>query len=382
MSNPIVSDSAMANTLLVMAGGTGGHVFPGLAVAQALKEQNWHIHWLGTAQRMEAELVPKAGFEISFIDIAGVRGNGLVRLLAAPFKIIKAVIQARRVIKQVKPDVVIGMGGFASGPGGLAAWLMGKPLVLHEQNAAPGMTNRLLARIANKVLTGFAGTFDAQKAAESQGHDVSDSAKYQWVGNPVRAGFAAITPKQVSGTSRATNILILGGSLGAKALNENVPLALAKQNEIKVRHQCGKGHLDSVTQLYQNQLGNNGDWQVDEFVEDMPQAYQWADLVICRAGALTVAEVAASGVAAIFVPLPHAVDDHQTKNAQTLVEHEAGYLLAQNELVQGGLNSLLEACLAQPNMLVEMGHKARKLAKLDAVQRVTHCCQLLVEKAQ
>ncbi len=382
MSNPTVIDSTMTNTLLVMAGGTGGHVFPGLAVAQALKEQNWHIHWLGTAQRMEAELVPKAGFDISFIDIAGVRGNGLIRLLAAPFKIIKAVLQARRVIKRVKPDVVIGMGGFASGPGGVAAWLMGKPLILHEQNAAPGMTNRLLARIANRVLTGFADTFDAQQKASATEQETKLKDQYQWVGNPVRAGFADIPPKQVSETHGPLNILILGGSLGAKALNENVPLALAKHDNVMVRHQCGKGHLASVNELYKSQFSDSSTWQVTEFVDDMPQAYQWADLVICRAGALTVAEVAAAGVAAIFVPLPHAVDDHQTKNAQTLVEQDAGYLLAQNELVNGGLTPLLEICLAQPNMLVAMGNKARALAKLDAVQRVTHCCQLLVEKAQ
>ena len=384
-----MSDSAMSKTLLVMAGGTGGHVFPGLAVAQALKEQNWHIHWLGTAERMEADLVPKAGFEISFIDIAGVRGNGLLRLLAAPFKIIKAVLQARRVIKQVNPDVVIGMGGFASGPGGVAAWLMGKPLVLHEQNAVPGMTNKLLSRIASKVLTGFDATFEAQKGIRQPANlEGNQQEKYQWVGNPVRAGFAdikrSVPVEQAMShqTQQRLNILILGGSLGAKALNENVPLALAKQKNINVCHQCGEGHFASVTDLYQSTLGQSVNWTVDEFVDDMPKAYQWADLVICRAGALTVAEVAASGVAAIFVPLPHAVDDHQTKNAQTLVEKGAAYLLTQTELVNGGLTPLLKACLAKPNMLVDVGHKARSLAKLDAVQRVTHCCQLLAEKAQ
>ncbi|WP_166425347.1 undecaprenyldiphospho-muramoylpentapeptide beta-N-acetylglucosaminyltransferase [Paraglaciecola sp. 20A4] len=384
-----MSDSALSKTLLVMAGGTGGHVFPGLAVAQALREQHWHIHWLGTAERMEAELVPKAGFDISFIDIAGVRGNGLLRLLAAPFKIIKAVMQARRVIKQINPDVVIGMGGFASGPGGVAAWLMGKPLVLHEQNAVPGMTNKLLSRIATKVLTGFDATFEAQKGARQLTNSAGNQQeKYQWVGNPVRAGFAAIK-RSVSveqavthNSQQGLNILILGGSLGAKALNDNVPLALAKQKNINVRHQSGKGHFASVTDLYQSTLGQSVNWTVDEFVDDMPKAYQWADLVICRAGALTVAEVAASGVAAIFVPLPQAVDDHQTKNAQTLVEKGAAYLLTQTELVNGELTPLLEACLAKPNMLIEVGHKARTLAKLDAVQRVTHCCQLLAEKAQ
>jgi UDP-N-acetylglucosamine--N-acetylmuramyl-(pentapeptide) pyrophosphoryl-undecaprenol N-acetylglucosamine transferase len=239
------------------------------------------------------------------------------------------------------------------------------------------------------VLTGFDATFEAQKGIRQPANlEGSQQEKYQWVGNPVRAGFAdikrSVPVEQAMShqTQQGLNILILGGSLGAKALNENVPLALAKQKNINVRHQCGKGHFASVTDLYQSTLGQSVNWTVDEFVDDMPKAYQWADLVICRAGALTVAEVAASGVAAIFVPLPHAVDDHQTKNAQTLVEKGAAYLLTQTELVNGGLTPLLKACLAKPNMLVDVGHKARSLAKLDAVQRVTHCCQLLVEKAQ
>lgn len=363
----------MCKTLLVMAGGTGGHVFPGLAVADSLAKQNWAIHWLGTAQRMEAQIVPKAGYPISFIDIAGVRGNGFKRLITAPFKIIKAVLQARKIIQQVKPDVVLGMGGFASGPGGIAAWLAGIPLLVHEQNAVPGATNKLLARIADKVMTGFDRTFAAQR------RPLGDQ-KYLWVGNPVRAEFIELTAKSV--VNSPLNILVLGGSLGAKALNQAVPSTLAAFSQISVRHQCGGGHLAEVTTEYQTQIEHDCNWEVLEFIDDMPEAYRWADLVICRSGALTVAEVAAAGVAAIFVPLPHAVDDHQTKNALSLVNRGAAYLLSQAELKAGGLSAILHECTDQPQQLLAMGQMARKLAKLDAVQNVTHCCQTLAGKGR
>jgi UDP-N-acetylglucosamine--N-acetylmuramyl-(pentapeptide) pyrophosphoryl-undecaprenol N-acetylglucosamine transferase len=363
----------MNKTLLVMAGGTGGHVFPALAVADALTKLGWHIHWLGTEQRMEAKIVPKAGYVISFIDIAGIRGNGLGRLLSAPFKIMKAVLQARKIIRQVKPDLVLGMGGFASGPGGVAAWMAGIPLILHEQNAVPGATNKILARIATKVMTGFDRTFAAQR------RPLTDT-KYLWVGNPLRAEFSALLPK--SSVHAPLHILVLGGSLGAKALNEGVPTSLAAFSGFTVFHQCGGGHLVSVKSHYQSQLQNGCSWEAVEFIDDIPGAYQWADLVICRSGALTVAEVAAAGVAAIFVPLPHAVDDHQSKNALSLVNRGAAYLLKQTELREGGLNTILQECFNQPQELLAMGHMARKLAKLNAVQDVTHCCQTLVGKEQ
>lgn len=357
----------MTKRLLVMAGGTGGHVFPGLAVARVLADKQWQIHWLGTSERMEAELVPKAGFPISFIDVAGVRNNGILRLLAAPFKIAKSIVQARKVIHSFKPDVVIGLGGFASGPGGVAAWLANKPLVVHEQNAAPGLTNRWLARIADKVLTGFANTFEAQRQ--------QDNPKYRWVGNPVRAEFLHLAAKTT--VSLPLNILVVGGSLGAQILNENVPLAIANIEDVQIRHQTGKGHLAAVTALYESYCAASKNWQLSEFIDDMSQAYTWADLVICRAGALTVAEVAAAGVSAIFIPLPHAVDDHQTKNAQALASEGAAYLLPQSRFSPQELNKLIRECISQPEKLVEMSQKAKNLACLNATENVAQICENL-----
>ena len=362
----------MTKKLLVMAGGTGGHVFPGLAVAKMLAEQQWQIHWLGTRDRMEAELVPQAGYAISFIDVAGVRKNGLLRLLAAPFKIMKSVIQAARVIKGFQPDVVLGLGGFASGPGGVAAWLTNTPLVIHEQNAAPGMTNRILAKIAQKVLTGFAHTFAAQQHGKKQ----LDS-KFQWVGNPVRREFSALAAK--TELQKPLNILVVGGSLGAQVLNQIVPQALANLADIEIRHQSGKGHLAGLEASYRTHFMLQNNWQASEFIQDMPAAYAWADLVICRAGALTVSEVAAAGVCAIFVPLPHAVDDHQTKNALTLVTANAGFLIPQAQFTVDKLRSLIMHCLTQPEKLLEMSQKAKTLARINATQDVSHICQLVAE---
>ncbi|KXI30909.1 undecaprenyldiphospho-muramoylpentapeptide beta-N-acetylglucosaminyltransferase [Paraglaciecola hydrolytica] len=363
----------MTKRLLVMAGGTGGHVFPGLAVAKILADKQWQIHWLGTSERMEADLVPKAGYAISFIDVAGVRNNGLLRLLAAPFKIMKSVIQAAQVIKNFKPDVVIGLGGFASGPGGIAAWLNNTPLVVHEQNAAPGMTNRILAKLATKVLTGFANTFPAQ---QKNAH-VSDN-KFQWVGNPVRQEFASLATK--SSLELPMNILVVGGSLGAQILNQIVPQAIANIADIQIRHQSGKGHLAGLQSAYQTHFMLQDNWQVTEFIDDMPAAYAWADLVICRAGALTVAEVAAAGVCAIFVPLPHAVDDHQSKNAQVLASANAGFLIPQSQFTVSKLRALIINCLSQPEKLVEMSQKAKTLARIDAAKDVAHVCEQLAQE--
>ncbi|MGS2719657.1 undecaprenyldiphospho-muramoylpentapeptide beta-N-acetylglucosaminyltransferase [Paraglaciecola aestuariivivens] len=360
----------MPKRLLVMAGGTGGHVFPGLAVANELSTQNWQIHWLGTRTRMEAQIVPKAGYPISFIDVVGVRKNGLMTLLKAPFKIIKATYQAHKVIREFRPDVVLGMGGFASGPGGLAAWLNRLPLVVHEQNATAGLTNKLLARIATKVLTGFDNTFAKQGSANS---------KFQWVGNPVRKEFAEMANKEV--IILPLNILVVGGSLGAQVLNQVVPAALSELVEVKVRHQTGAGHKEQVQAAYQASVLPSQNVQVTEFIDDIPSAYAWADLVICRAGALTVAEVAAAGVAAIFVPLPHAVDDHQTKNAQSLVEVEAAELIAQQDFTAESLQRLLKSYQHSPNLLIEMGKRARTIAKLNAAEQVAHCCINLSEQA-
>lgn len=359
----------MTKRLLVMAGGTGGHVFPGIAVAEKLSSLNWQIHWLGTSGRMEAKLVPQAGYPISFIDVVGVRKNGLATLLLAPFKIIKATFQAHKVIRQFRPDVVIGMGGFASGPGGLAAWFNRIPLVIHEQNAAAGLTNKLLARIASKVLTGFDNTFAAQNTDK----------KYLWVGNPVRNEFSQLPIKL--DINLPLKILIVGGSLGAQKLNEVVPEAVAGMQNIQVRHQTGAGHLTGVETSYGSSGLATEQIIITEFIEDMPKAYAWADVVICRAGALTVAEVAASGVAAIFVPLPHAVDDHQTKNARTLVDVQAAHLIPQKDLTAASLHKLLQSYQQSPTQLIEMGKRARAFARVDAAKAVAHCCIELSELA-
>ena len=359
----------MSKTLLVMAGGTGGHVFPGLAVAHELQQAGWQVHWLGTADRMEAQLVPAHGYPIHFIDIQGVRGNGVKRLLAAPFRIIKAVWQARRVIRRLQPDLVMGMGGFAAGPGGLAAWLSGKPLLIHEQNAAAGMTNRLLARLSRFVLQGFAGAFP-------------ESAKTLVVGNPVRAEVMAVgairdyRPVQ----DRPLRVLILGGSLGARPLNERVPGALASL-PVAIRHQAGRGHAEAVCAAYE-QVGRR-DVLVSEFIQDMAEAYAWADLVICRAGALTVAELAAAGLPAIFVPLPHAVDDHQTHNARSLTERGAAVLMPQATLSAEALAAQVRQWDENRVQLVQMGRLAREAAILDATARVVSICrQVTGEKKQ
>ena len=356
----------MNKTLLIMAGGTGGHVFPGLAVAHQLQAEGWQIHWLGTADRMEAQLVPAHGYPISFIDIQGVRGNGLRRLCAAPWRILKSIWQARRVIKAVQPDLVLGMGGFAAGPGGIAAWLSGIPLLLHEQNAAAGMTNRLLSRLASRVLMGFPGAFGSRIAGDV-------------VGNPVRAEVVALAtqPLKLPDHQQPLQVLIIGGSLGARVLNEVVPQALASVDQVRIRHQTGKDNVEAVEMSYRD-LGI-GDVEVSEFITDMAQAYQWADLIICRAGALTVAEVAAAAVPAIFVPLPHAVDDHQTRNAESLTREGAALLLPQRELTPARLAQQVGELNRHREQLVYMAQAARRVAILNATERVAAVCRQLVK---
>ncbi|GAA0354365.1 undecaprenyldiphospho-muramoylpentapeptide beta-N-acetylglucosaminyltransferase [Bowmanella denitrificans] len=354
----------MSGRIMIMAGGTGGHVFPGLAVADWLAAQGWQIHWLGTAQKMEAKVVPAAGYPISFLSISGVRGNGLLRLLKAPFSIVHAIWQARRAIKVFKPDVVLGMGGFASGPGGMAAWLCGIPLLVHEQNAVPGMTNKLLSRLARKVLSGFDQTF-------------KPGAKVAWVGNPVRRNIMPKPYRQIEGK---VHVLVVGGSLGARALNEQLPAHFAGLQNIEIRHQCGGGRLAEATDAYRQHMGQQNNWQVEEFIQDMGQAYAWADLVICRSGALTVSEIASSGLAAIFVPLPHAVDDHQTCNAQVLVRANAAILAPQPSLTGEQFKQTLMQLLHDPAKLVEMGQRALSQAKPDATEKVAQYCKQLAEQ--
>ncbi|BDQ64636.1 MULTISPECIES: undecaprenyldiphospho-muramoylpentapeptide beta-N-acetylglucosaminyltransferase [Shewanella] len=354
--------------ILVMAGGTGGHVFPALAVAKYLAQQGWQVRWLGTADRMEVRLVPQYGFDIDFIDIQGVRGNGLVRKLAAPFKVVRSILQAKAVIAEFKPDVVLGMGGFASGPGGVAAKLAGVPLVLHEQNAIPGMTNKLLSRIASQVLCAFKNTFTQVKA--------------KVVGNPIRRELIALGAEPKQAADDALKVLVVGGSLGAKVFNDLMPevvAALSKQQSITVWHQVGKDNLAGVKSAYQQQ-GQEGGVNVAEFIDDMEAAYRWADVVLCRAGALTVSELAAVGLPSILVPYPHAVDDHQTRNAQVLVEAGAAFLLPQAILDVNKLVSKLQLLANDRAELAQMGQRARDVAVLDATEQVAQVCIALAEK--
>ncbi|MCE9688038.1 MULTISPECIES: undecaprenyldiphospho-muramoylpentapeptide beta-N-acetylglucosaminyltransferase [Shewanella] len=356
--------------ILVMAGGTGGHVFPALAVAKHLAKRGWKVRWLGTADRMEARLVPQHGFDIDFIDIKGVRGNGLVRKLAAPFKVLRSIAQARKVIKEFNPDVVLGMGGFASGPGGVAARLCGIPLVLHEQNAIPGMTNKLLSRIATRVLCAFENTFAALNV------------KAEVVGNPIRRELINLgNQPRVSGDD-ALRVLVVGGSLGAKVFNDLMPAvvaAMSQQHSITVWHQVGRDNLQRVKAEYQ-QLGQDGGVNVAEFIDDMEAAYRWADVVLCRAGALTVSELAAVGLPGVLVPYPHAVDDHQTRNAKVLVDAGAAFLLPQAILDVEQLVGKLHLLASDRNELARMGQRARDVAVLDATERVAAVCRDLAGK--
>jgi UDP-N-acetylglucosamine--N-acetylmuramyl-(pentapeptide) pyrophosphoryl-undecaprenol N-acetylglucosamine transferase len=349
--------------VLIMAGGTGGHVFPALAVADELRRRHVDVHWMGTEKGIEAELVPKAGYPLSFIKVAGLRGNGLWGWLMAPVRIIRAIWQASRVIREQNPDVVMGMGGFASGPGGVAAWLLGKPLLIHEQNAIPGMTNRWLAKLAARVLTGFPDSFESGVEAE-------------WVGNPVRKDIEDLPGMQRVQEVQKTplKVLVLGGSLGARSLNELMPAALKlieADARPEVRHQCGKKHIEDCQAAYRKA---GVEAEIKEFITDMAEAYQWADLVICRAGALTVAEVAAAGVAAILVPYPYAVDDHQTRNAAMLVDVGAAKLMADKELNAELLAATLLQLEQDREGLLTMANAARKVARKGSANRIADLC--------
>ena len=369
-NSPIKVDKSP--TLLVMAGGTGGHIFPGIAVAQSLASQGWNIHWLGTQERMEAQLVPRYGYPISFINISGLRNKGLKSWLTMPFKLIRSLWQSIAVIRRVKPDVVLGMGGYASAPGGLAAWLLRKPLVLHEQNAVAGMSNRYLAKVATKVLAAFPNAY-------------RDNINYEVVGNPVRQEIRdnrddELDPLVCAQTKPGKKILIIGGSLGAKILNDTLPAAIAELADanIQVWHQSGANNQKSVLKDYQNVGFINGQVKVSEFIDDMAAAYSWADIVICRAGALTVSELAMAGKAAIFVPLPHAVDDHQTKNAMYLVTRGAAKLFPQNEFNATGLAQMLADLFAADHLVQTMAKAALAAAHADATVRVSSICKELL----
>lgn len=348
--------------VLVMAGGTGGHVFPALAVADLLREQGHEVEWLGTAQRIEARVVPQAGIKLNTISVEGVRGKSKLSLLLAPFKMLKAVWQAREVVRRFNPDVVLGMGGFASGPGALAAYLQGSPLVIHEQNAIAGVTNTQSRRFALRVLQAFPNAFKSGEQGEV-------------VGNPIRGPILQLpAPAQrFAGREGPLRLLVVGGSLGALAINELVPEVLARIPEDQrphVWHQAGETHLDATLAAYQA-AGVQAD--VVPFISAMDEAYAWADLVICRAGALTVSEIAIAGVAALFVPYPFAVDDHQSANAAHLVEAGAADLIAQRELTNERLLDWLKQHNSREQLLA-MAERAREQGRPDAGQRVADIC--------
>lgn len=353
-------------TALIMAGGTGGHVMPALAVAEALREEGWRVVWLGTREGMEAKLVREHGFEMAWVNFAGVRGKGVFSLLTLPLRMLRAFWQAMRAIGRVRPNVVAGLGGYVAFPGGMMAALLGKPLVIHEQNAVAGMTNRILACLADKVLLGLPGAFE-------QGVDKPlpcGKVQSEWVGNPVRSSIAAVPPPETryAGREGPLRLLVIGGSLGARALNEVVPQALAlihPQARPVVRHQAGVNNIEALKAGY---AAAKVEAECIAFIRDMAEAYAWADVVLCRAGASTVSELAVAGVPAGMVPYPHAVDDHQTLNAHLLADTGAGWLLPQNKLRAEELASWIGS-LSRTELL-ERARKARALAKPDATRRM------------
>jgi len=343
----------MTKTILIMAGGTGGHIMPGLAVAERMRAAGWRVVWLGNPTGMEARLVPQHGFEMAWLRFPALRGKGLLRKLMLPLHLLSGFWQAWRVLRQVRPHVVLGMGGFISFPGGMIAALRGIPLALHEQNAIAGLANRVLALVADRILTGFPNVFK----------------KGLWVGNPVRAEIARLPApaERYDARSGRLQLLVLGGSLGAQALNETLPQALAllpEEERPEVVHQAGEKHLDALRTAY---AAAGVKAHTVAFIADMAGAYAWADLVICRAGASTLAELACAGVASLLVPYPHSVDDHQTANARFLAQAGAAILLPQQELTAEKLS--LIRTLKRPQ-LKEMAEKARALARPDAAHTV------------
>ncbi|WP_367680760.1 undecaprenyldiphospho-muramoylpentapeptide beta-N-acetylglucosaminyltransferase [Candidatus Fukatsuia anoeciicola] len=338
---------------MIMAGGTGGHVFPGLAVAQYLQTQNWQVRWLGTADKIEANLVPKHNIQIDFIQISGLRGKRLRTQLLAPLYICRAVYQAKKIFYNYQPDVALGMGGYVSGPGGLAAWLCGVPLVLHEQNSIAGLTNRILAKIAKKVLQAFPSAFLHA--------DV--------VGNPLRSNLLTFPPptQRLATRTGAIRILVIGGSQGAQILNQVLPgVASQFSEQIIIWHQVGKGSFTAVQQAYQKY---NQQHKVIEFIDDMAAAYSWADVVICRSGALTVSEIAAVGLPAIFVPFEHK-DYQQYWNALLLKEAGAGIIIEQSQFTVSAVSNLLARW--DRATLIDMAEKARAIAIPNATKHVAN----------
>ncbi len=350
--------------VLIMAGGTGGHIFPGLAVAEVLRKRNIPVRWLGAEGGMETRTVPAAGIDLDVVAITGLRGKGLMRWVRMPFMLLRAVWHARRLLEANRPSCAVSFGGYAAAPGGIAAWTKGIPVLVHEQNRIPGMTNRLLTRFARKILQGFPGTFPEEISAIDSG-------------NPVRHEVAAIAEPQIrlAGRTGPVRVLITGGSQGAQVLNTVVPGALkllSPSASIEIRHQAGAKRVDEALEAYK-EAGINAD--IQPFISDMAEAYAWADLVICRSGALTVAEIAAAGVASVLVPFAYAVDDHQTRNAEYLADAGAAVILAQSTLAPQILADALKPLLSDRDVLLTMATAARSKALPDAAEKVVEACQ-------
>lgn len=342
-----------------MAGGTGGHVFPGLAVADELRAAGWDVVWMGARTGMEARLVPRHGYRMAFVRAAALRGKGALAALLLPLNLLAGFAQAARAIFALRPDVVLGMGGYVAFPGGMMASLLARPLAVHEQNAIAGLTNRVLARLADQAMTAFPGALPGA----------------EWTGNPVRREIAAIAEPEARYAQREgpLRLLVVGGSLGAQALNECVPKALALlETRPRVVHQSGEKHLEALRANYRA-AGVEG--ELVPFIDDMARRYAAADLVICRAGAITVAELSAGGMASVLVPFPHAVDDHQTANARFLADQGAAILLPQSQMTPEGLAGTLRD-LDRPRLL-EMARKARALGKPEAARTVAQRCMEL-----
>lgn len=348
---------------LIMAGGTGGHVFPALATARMLQARGHEVHWLGSRGGMEERLIGETDIPMSLIQVSGLRGKGKLTLVTAPFRLLRALSQALAVVREFRPDCVVGMGGFVTGPGGLAAWLTRTPLLVHEQNAIAGMTNRILARFAKTVMEAFPKSFGAEVVTRC-------------TGNPVREEFALMAPpeERLAGREGPLRLLVVGGSLGAQAMNQTVPEALARlPDDLRpvVRHQCGEKNLEAAREAYEQQ---GVEASVEPFIKDMAEAYGWADLVLCRAGALTVSELCVVGVGAILVPFPHAVDDHQTRNGQQMVDAKAAILVPQARLTAEMLAETLADLGKDRDRVMNMAKSARSLARPDATERVVNYC--------
>jgi len=355
--------TASKRPVLIMAGGTGGHVFPALAVAAELSARGIAVSWLGTRRGLESRVVPAAGYPFETLRVSGLRGKGVLRLLLAPFMLMTALLQALIIQLRLRPRAVLGMGGFAAGPGGVTAWLLRRPLLIHEQNSVAGLTNRWLAPLAQTVMEAFPGSLPARRHAIH-------------TGNPVRAEITRLSlpSERFAARAGALRVLVIGGSLGARALNEVMPAVLGQLDAgqpVQLHHQTGSADLDSVKTAY---AALQADVRVDAFIDDMAAAYAWADVVICRSGALTVAELAVVGVASILVPFPHATDDHQTGNARFLADAGAAILLPQAVMNAEKLAGLLDDFSQQRNMLLEMACRAHELAMPDAARRVAEHC--------